>query len=89
MKKLKNVEEQFFELLQDQLQEMAAVIDREIMSNVYHELIRKVCNTRIQEFISSTKQKMAAKKGLASAVGQNLRDGLLSQHTQLITKLRK
>ena len=68
---------------------MAGVMDKEIMGNVYHELIRKVCNTRIQEFISSTKQKMAAKKGLASTVGQNLCDGLLSQHMQSIIKLRK
>jgi len=33
------------------------------INNVYEELTRKLCNTRIQEFVSATKQEFATKKG--------------------------
>jgi len=32
------------------------------LDNVFTVFTRKLCNTRIQEFISSTKQQMASKK---------------------------
>ena len=52
-------------------------------NNVCDEMIRKLCNTRIQEFLSSLKQKIASSKGHASTTDQNLRDKLLTQHTNL------
>ena len=55
------------------------------MINIYNELSRKLCNTRIQEFLSATKQDLAAKKGLASTVDTNLRVTLLANHTKLST----
>jgi len=58
------------------------------LNNVYEELTRKLCNTRIQEFLSATKQEFATKKGLASTVDVNLRTSLLSSHTKLSSKLR-
>lgn len=47
---------------------------------VFDEMLRKLVNTRIQEYLSSLKQKMAANKGQASTEGQNLRDQLLTHH---------
>lgn len=44
--------------------------------NVFNEMVRKLCNTRMQEFLSSQKQKIASNNGHASTVGQNLRDTL-------------
>ena len=52
------------------------------MTTVYDELTRKLCITRIQEFISATKQDLAAKKGFASTVDVNLRTILLTNHTK-------
>ena len=57
------------------------------MNNVYNTFVRKVCNTRIQEVISASKQQMASKKGLASTVDTNLRPILLAHHTKVETKL--
>ena len=53
------------------------------LNNVFEEFTRKLCNTRIQEFLSATKQEFATKKGLASTVDLNLRTTLLSNHTKL------
>jgi len=55
------------------------------MGAIYMELSRKLCNIRIQEFLSATKQDFAAKKGLASSVDINLRTTLLTQHTKVST----
>jgi len=55
------------------------------MITIYDELSRKLCNTRVQEFSSATKQDLAAKKGLASTVETNLCTTLLAQHTKLST----
>ena len=52
---------------------------------VYSDMTRKLCNIRIQEFLSS--QKHASEKGYASTSGQNLRDKLLSLHTNLQTRI--
>ena len=54
------------------------------VDNVYSDLVRKLCNTRIQEFY---KQETATKKGHASTVDLNLRTMLLTQHTKLASKL--
>ncbi|XP_065904795.1 uncharacterized protein [Dysidea avara] len=59
------------------------------MDNVFDELTRKLCNTRIQEFLSATKQEFATKKGMASTVDVNLRTTLLSDHTKLSSKVDK
>lgn len=57
------------------------------IENVLNTFARKICNTRIQEFLSATKQQFATKKGLASTVDVNLRTTLLAHHTKLETKL--
>ena len=59
---------------------------KDAIDNVFTVFTRKLCNTRIQEFISSAKQQMASKKGLASTVDTNLRPILLAQHTKLESK---
>ena len=58
-----------------------------ILKSIYEEFTWKLCNTRIWEFISSTKQQLATKKGLASTVDVNLRSTLLTHHTKIGTKL--
>jgi len=55
--------------------------------NVYEVFVQKLCNTRIQEVVSATKQQMASKKGLVSIVDVNLQPVLFSQHEKLKTKL--
>lgn len=55
---------------------------------VYGDMTRKLCNIRIQEFLSSQKQKKASEKGHASTSGQNLRDTLLSAHTNLQSHIK-
>ena len=47
-------------------------ISQNAMGTIYGELARKLCNIRIQEFLSATKQDLAAKKGLASTIDINL-----------------
>ena len=59
------------------------------VDNIYEEFTRKLCNTRIQEFLSATKQELAVKKGMASTVDVNLRTSLLSNHTKLSSKVGK
>lgn len=56
------------------------------IETVYLELTRKLCNTRIQEFLDSTKQIESAKAGKGTLKGQNLRDNLLSKHVNLKSK---
>jgi len=63
-----------------------STLSKDALDNVFSIFTRKLCNTRIQEFISSTKQQMASKKGLASTVDSNLRPILLAQHTKLESK---
>ena len=53
----------------------------EVLESVFVEFTRKLCNTRIQEFVSSMKQQLATKKGVASTVEVNLRNTLLTHHT--------
>jgi len=35
------------------------------VDNVYNTFVQKICNTRIQEFLSAMKQQFAMKKGVA------------------------
>ena len=58
---------------------------RESIDSIYSEFTRKLYNTRLAEFIDCYRQKQAAEKGSATLSGQNLRDTLLSQHTNLKT----
>ena len=48
------------------------------IDNVYQELIRKLCNTRLNEFITTHQLSAARKEGSATLAGQNLRDSLLT-----------
>ena len=59
------------------------------INNVFSELVRKLSNTRINEFIDSFKQTTAASKGMATLAGQNLRDSLLSHHVNLKTHVKQ
>ena len=54
-------------------------IEKQAVDNVYGEMLQKLVNTRIEEFISSLKQKIALNRG-QSSTGQNLRDKLLTHH---------
>lgn len=55
-------------------------LEKQAVDNVYDEMLQKLVNTRIQEFISSLKQKIALNKCQSSTGGQNLRDQLLTHH---------
>ncbi|XP_065907351.1 uncharacterized protein [Dysidea avara] len=63
------------------------IYSEDAIRNVFETFTRKICNTRIQEFLSATKQQLATKKGLASTVDINLRPTLLAHHAKLETKL--
>ena len=82
-----NLKDEFLSLVRCRLPGIMDLLSTEALDGVLQEMTRKLCNTRIQEFISLTKQKTAANKGLATAVEQNLRASLLTQHTQLRSKL--
>lgn len=56
---------------------------RNAMDTVHDELLRKLCNTRLAEFIDCFREVEATKKSSATLSGQNLRDTLLSQHVNL------
>ena len=62
------------------------MFDEEAVNTVHNVLVRKLCNTRIQEVVSTVKQQMASKKGLASTTDVNLRPLLLVNHTKLENK---
>ena len=55
--------------------------DKEVVHCIYLELIRKLCNTRIHEFLDVHRQVAAKRDGGATLSGQNLRDKLLTYHT--------
>lgn len=79
---------QFTTLLREKLPDFEDSSNLAAIDNVFHEMIRKLCNTRMQEFLTSQKQKVPSDKGHASTVGQNLRDTLLTQHTQLQSRIK-
>jgi len=55
------------------------------VSKVLKNLITKLCNTQIQEFLDYFKHTAASKQGDASVSGQNLCDKLLTHHVNLKT----
>ena len=73
--------EQFKKLLGDKFDCLDDM--KEIVISVYTEFTRKLYNTRLAEFVDCYRQTQAAEKGSATLSGQNLRDSLLSQHTNL------
>ena len=80
-----------FDCFVDALSKRVDVVDKESesVSAVYNEFSRKLCNTRLNEFIVVQKQLAAAEVGKASLTGQNLRDTLLTQHVQLRSRSKK
>ena len=54
-------------------------------NTLYKEIISKLCNIRIKEFILAQKQRYATVKDCASTAGKNLHYKLLSLHTNLQT----
>ena len=60
--------------------------EKQTALNVFDEMLRKLSNTRIQEFLSSLQQKIVSGKGQASLTGQNLHDQLLTQHLKCTVK---
>ena len=75
-----SLKDKFVTALRLHLPDITLDVDSEdAMAKIYDEFARKLCNTRIQEFVSITKQDLAAKKGLASTVEVNLRASLLTQ----------
>ena len=65
----------------DSIEGMTNTVDK-----VYSELTRKLCNTRLAEFVDSFKQIEASKVGSATLSGLNLRDTLLHDHVNLKTQ---
>ena len=66
----------------DSLDNMSDAVD-----SVHAKFLRKLCNTRLGEFMDSYKQIQLSKDGSASLAGQNLRDTLLSQHVHLQSQI--
>ena len=74
----KDLETQFVTLLKECYEDYHRT---EIVHTIFHELTRRLCNTRIQEFLDVFRQVAATKDGGASTLsGQNLRDKLLTYH---------
>ena len=79
VKQDKSLLEQFKKLLGDCLDDMKEIV----MSFLILNLLEKLYNTSLVEFADCYRQTQAAEKGSATLSGQNLRDSLLSQHTNL------
>ena len=86
MKREDSLKMMFLTTLEERLPNIGT-FSQDALDNVYNVFVRKLCNTRVQEVVSATKQQMVSKKGLASTVDVNLRPVLLAQHTKLETKL--
>ena len=65
----------------DSIEDMSSAVNE-----VYSELTRKLCNTRLAEFVDCFKQIQASKVGSATLSGLNLRDTLLRDHVNLKTQ---
>lgn len=74
--------EKFLELLNDLMPNFSSLSNSAI-HNVYEEFVRKLCNTRMQEFLSVQKQKFDLDKGHTITIAQNLCDTLLAQNSNL------
>ena len=77
----------YLAILQAKVPESAHMKDKSV-DGVFKEFVRKLCHTRVQEFLDSFKQQNAAHKGSATLAGQNLRDSLLSHHVTLKSTLK-
>ena len=55
---------------------------KELVHKVFTEFTRKLCNTRLQEFLDAHRQMAAKNSGKTTLSGQNLRDKLLTYHTK-------
>ena len=64
------------------------VLYEDAIKSVYREFIRKLCNIRVEEFLSTTRKKFANERGNASTKEQNLRDTLLMHHISLQLKIK-
>ena len=64
------------------------VLYEDAIKSVYREFIRKLCNIRVEEFLSTTRKKFANERGNASTKEQNLRDMLLTHHISLQSKIK-
>ena len=59
MEECTSVKEEFIQILKAFLPSLVLDADsEEAMINIYNEISRKLCNTRVQEFISATKQEL-------------------------------
>uniref|UniRef100_A0A1X7ULU9 Uncharacterized protein n=1 Tax=Amphimedon queenslandica TaxID=400682 RepID=A0A1X7ULU9_AMPQE len=86
--KEKELKEKFNKQIQRKLSLTDEVVQEDIpIKNVYQEMVRKLSDIRIEEFLSVQRQKMAHEKGQATTSGQNLRDNLLTHHTYLRTNI--
>ena len=56
--------------------------NRDLVHTIFLEFTRKLCNTRIQEFLDVHHQVAAKDGGQLTLSGQNLRDKLLTYHTK-------
>ena len=79
------IKDSFVQILEKKM--LITDVEKVALDSVYDEMLRKLCNTRIQEFLSTLKQKITSSKGQASTAGQNLRDHLLTQHTNLQSRI--
>ena len=88
VKEQADLKSSFLKILEERLPNINT-ISKDSLENVFTVFTRKICNTRIQEFISSMKQQMASKKRLGTTVdvNVNLRPILLAHHTKLESKL--
>lgn len=78
----------FFDTFREALPtNMATIYSDEAINNVFNAFTRRLCNTRIQEFLLATKQHLTTKKGLASTIDVNLKATLLAHHAKLETQL--
>ena len=86
---INNVTESLKKLFKEFMQTKFDSLDEVLspMNCVYAEFFRKLCNTRLGEFMDCYRQIQATKSGSASLSGQNLRDTLLSQHINLQSHL--
>lgn len=75
-----NLEVQFNSILQDVYNDYED--HKELVHNIFTEFTRKLCNTRIQEFLDAHRQLAAKDGGKTTLSGQNLRDKLLTYHTK-------
>ena len=65
---------------------MSEDFEQTAVQNVYLELTRKLCNTRLQEFIDVYRRTAAKKGGSSTIACQNLRAKLLTYRTSRLLR---